>query len=163
MCQVQYQHDGSESEEDSFEFIALSDHTPPHPVPTSPHPIGSQHHDLRATFDIRIVLANDNEPRRVVDRPFHILTNGGRRVTLDDIMFTDDDVTYDSALLTYEWRDLVNARLVLAENRSVAVHRFDVHKHFPACTVFYWHCATSVVRSPKTSPNASHGCVMRLS
>jgi len=112
---VRYQHDDSESQEDSFRFSATLHGTVS----------DEEENPVTGTFLIRMVLRNDNPPRRAVDVLFYVVDGGGRVLGVDDIAFTDPDVEFDSAQLQYEWRDISNGRVVLAHNRAVPVYQFS--------------------------------------
>jgi len=59
---VCYLHDDSETEEDSFGFVvSAADKT-------------EFLKEMRANFEIKILLKNDNEPKRVRDKPFQVET-----------------------------------------------------------------------------------------
>ena len=73
----------------------------------------------------KIVLLNDNPPRRAINVPFYVVDGGGRVLGLDDIAYTDPDVDFDAAQLKYEWRGLGNGQVVLTHNRAVPVYLFS--------------------------------------
>lgn len=104
---VFYKHDDSETEEDFFSFTALFERSDP------------EVREVSGNFDVKILLRNDNEPRRVVNRTFFVVANRGRVITLDDMQYVDPDVDFDSSTLMYEWRDIPNGYLVLREGTSL--------------------------------------------
>ena len=91
---------------------------------------------------IQIVLLNDNPPERAVYAPFHVVDGGGRVLGVDDIAYRDPDVDYDTAQLQYEWRDIDNGELVLADNRAVTVSLFS-QRELADGVVYFRHGAGS--------------------
>ena len=63
------------------------------------------------TFDIKILLRNDNVPQRVVEKVLNVVANRGRVITTDDIMYNDPDVDFDSSELRYILEDLYNGQV----------------------------------------------------
>lgn len=64
---LHYIHDGSETQNDSFTFLALS---------------GSEENfEFVGRFPIKVNLKNDNSPIRVIDKVFHIVVGGERALT----------------------------------------------------------------------------------
>ena len=65
---------------------------------------------------------NDNLPRRVVDKVFHVVTNGQRIITSHDLWYHDDDVTDDDADLTVLRHGVINGEIYNAtSNKKVFV------------------------------------------
>ncbi len=62
------------------------------------------------TFDIKILLRNDNVPKRAVEKVLNVVANRGRVITTDDIMYMDPDVDFDSSELRYSLRDIPNGQ-----------------------------------------------------
>lgn len=112
-----YQHDDSETDEDMFSFTTT-------PIIDQPKHVVLEITELSGTFDIKIVLRNDNEPRREVEKVFNVVANRGRVITPGDIWYTDPDVNYDSLRLEYRLINISNGDVVLVENHSVSMHRF---------------------------------------
>ncbi|XP_074651555.1 chondroitin sulfate proteoglycan 4-like [Tubulanus polymorphus] len=111
-----YHHDNSESEDDSFDFIA-----------TAMLVRGESQQEVTEfmdTFRIKITLRNDNAPIRVVDRVFQVVTNQGRVITNKDINFKDPDINFDAAKLQYNIHRIANGRIVLAKNHSARINHF---------------------------------------
>ena len=115
---VYYRHDDSETDEDLFSFVTT-------PIIEQPKLAVLEITELSGTFDIKIVLKNDNAPKREVERVFNVVANRGRIITPSDIWYMDPDVNYDSMRLEYEWFNVTNGEIVLADNRSVSVRRFS--------------------------------------
>ncbi|CAG0902013.1 unnamed protein product [Darwinula stevensoni] len=76
--QVLYSHLGSETETDSFHFLAAGARDP------------SQFLYL-GTFHIRILLRNDNAPVRVVNRVFQVVARSEKLLTGRDLRYSDPD------------------------------------------------------------------------
>ena len=116
---VQYLHDDSESEEDSFSFTVTSvadeekRGTPPQEIV-----------EHSGSFEITVLLKNDNPPQRIVDKVFQVVTGRGRSMTPDDLFYDDADVNFDSLSLEYTWQTISNGLIVLAFNHSVPLFRF---------------------------------------
>ena len=66
---------------------------------------------LLGTFDIKILLRNDNVPKRVVEKVLNVVANRGRVITTEDIMYKDPDVDFDSSELRYILEDLHNGQV----------------------------------------------------
>ncbi len=128
---VVYQHDNSESEEDSFSFIAT-------PMIDPPEFIVQEITEFSGTFEIKIVLRNDNPPLRMVDKEFNVVSNRGRVVTTDDLLFTDPDEDFDSAELLYTWRGIPNGQLVATANHSRLIEHFT-QKELSKGNVYFRH------------------------
>ena len=63
------------------------------------------------TFDIKILLRNDNVPKRVVEKVLNVVANRGRVITTEDIMYKDPDVDFDSSELRYIFENLQNGQV----------------------------------------------------
>ena len=63
------------------------------------------------TFDIKILLRNDNVPQRIVEKVLNVVANRGRVITTDDIMYNDPDVDFDSSELRYILEDMHNGQV----------------------------------------------------
>ena len=114
---VFYRHDDSESEHDSFTFVAT-------PIIADPDINVREISEFSGTFEVTIVLKNDNPPVRTVDKVFHVIANGGRVITTDDINFIDPDIDYDSDRLLYQCRTMSNGEIVDAADHNIKVKQF---------------------------------------
>ena len=117
--ELYYEHDDSENPEDSFKFIAT-------PVLRNSGHLIQEISEFSGTFEIKILLRNDNVPQRVVEKVFQVVTNSGRVITPDDIFFIDPDVDFDSSQLVYSCqpRKIPNGKIVQTRNHSTIVSQF---------------------------------------
>ena len=105
-----YHHDDSEHDADSFTFTAVpavnrggsSDNIP----------------EFTGTFEIKMMMRNDEPPVRLVDKVFHVVRNDERLLTVDDLAFMDPDINYDPANLLYTRRRISNGQFISVRNRS---------------------------------------------
>uniref|UniRef100_A0A8C5WMZ0 Laminin G domain-containing protein n=1 Tax=Laticauda laticaudata TaxID=8630 RepID=A0A8C5WMZ0_LATLA len=75
-------------------------------------------------FNISIHLKNDEKPVRVVDKVFHIVQNGRKLLTLDDLCYHDPDTDFDDNQLLYTRRGIPNGDLVLVNETSSRLYQF---------------------------------------
>ncbi|XP_055920234.1 chondroitin sulfate proteoglycan 4 [Eupeodes corollae] len=76
--EIYYCHDDTESQEDSFSLLILS----------------NKEADMQfvCQIDIQIKLLNDNPPYRTVDRIFHVVRGSVRTINQDELQYMDSDV-----------------------------------------------------------------------
>ena len=112
-----YKHDDSEHSMDSFSFTAVPEitksGTPPSNIP-----------EFTGMFEIQMLMRNDNPPERLVNKVFKVVRNGERLITLDDIMFTDPDVEYDTGGLLYTRRTVSNGKIVNSRTKFDDIFEF---------------------------------------
>ncbi|CAI9720454.1 Hypothetical predicted protein [Octopus vulgaris] len=113
---LMYVHDGSEHKTDSFAFTAT-------PIILQPTDKQEELSDFSGHFDIQIVMKNDNSPQRVVDKPFYIILNGERTLSIHDLAFTDPDINFDDNKLIYTLTDKSDHHVLNRMDRSY-VFRF---------------------------------------
>ncbi len=116
---VLYRHDDSETMEDSFRFSA---------VPISSEDADNPMQDVTEisdTFDIKILLRNDNPPQRNVEKVFHVVANRGRVITSSDLSYTDPDIDFDPLNLNYTFNQIINGDIVWTANRTMPAHHFS--------------------------------------
>lgn len=114
---IMYVHDDSENKEDSFTFQIL----------LYKHKHGSRREDgspAQHTFNISVLLANDQRPARVVDKVFHVARDGQRLLTLEDLRYRDDDSDFEDSWLVYTRRGIPMGELVLASDTSHKLYEF---------------------------------------
>lgn len=75
-------------------------------------------------FNISIHLKNDEKPVRVVDKIFHVVKNGRKLLTLDDLCYHDPDTDFDDNQLLYTRRGIPNGDLVLVNETSQRLYQF---------------------------------------
>ncbi|XP_039211715.1 chondroitin sulfate proteoglycan 4-like isoform X2 [Crotalus tigris] len=75
-------------------------------------------------FNISIHLKNDEKPVRVVDKIFHVVKNGRKLLTLDDLCYHDPDTDFDDNQLLYTRRGIPNGDLVLVNETSHRLYQF---------------------------------------
>lgn len=132
---IVYVHDDSENKEDSFAFrILLHKHK---------HGSGKENASpAEHTFNISVLLVNDQRPTRVVHRVFHVAREGQRLLTLEDLCYRDDDSDFQDSWLVYTRRGIPMGELVLASNTSHKLYEFtqqDLEKVSGPAHTFH-HC-----------------------
>lgn len=115
-----YIHDDSETTDDYFTFVASTSLTP--------DPSSSEEDDYvtpkEGLFNISIQLVNDEKPVRLVDKVFHVVRDGQRLLTLDDLCFHDADSDFIDDQLVYTRRGIPMGDLVMANDTSRRLHQF---------------------------------------
>lgn len=115
---LMYVHDDSETTHDQFRFIAS----------TSPLAKGLVNEDEVGSkdgiFNISIKLVNDEKPVRIVDTVFHVVKNGQRLLTLDDLCYHDADSDFNDGQLVYTRRGIPIGDLVLVNDTSHKLYQF---------------------------------------
>ncbi|XP_030623766.1 chondroitin sulfate proteoglycan 4-like [Chanos chanos] len=109
---ILYVHDDSETTQDSFRFLA------------SVSSVKDKMLSLEGSFNISIQLVNDEKPVRVVDKVFHVVRNGQRLLTLEDLCYHDADSDFDDAQLLYTRRGIPMGELVLVNDTSQKLYQF---------------------------------------
>lgn len=112
-----YKHDDSENVKDSFSFTAVPE------IPKSSS-APSNIPEFTGTFEIQMLMRNDNPPERLVNKVFKVVRNGERLITLDDIAFSDPDVDYDTRGLLYTRRTISNGKIVNSRNEYEQIYEF---------------------------------------
>uniref|UniRef100_A0A671LJK0 Si:dkey-193c22.2 n=1 Tax=Sinocyclocheilus anshuiensis TaxID=1608454 RepID=A0A671LJK0_9TELE len=115
---IMYIHDDSETTLDSFTFIAST--SPATKLSITDNDIGSK----EGIFNISIELVNDEKPIRIVDKVFHVVRNGQRLLTLDDLCYHDADSDFSDGQLVYTRRGIPIGDLVLANDTSQKLYQF---------------------------------------
>nr|XP_055055897.1 LOW QUALITY PROTEIN: chondroitin sulfate proteoglycan 4 [Misgurnus anguillicaudatus] len=115
---VMYVHDDSETNLDSFTFTASK--SPLTKNTMIENDIGPK----EGIFNISIQLVNDEKPIRVVDKVFHVVKNGQRLLTLDDLRYHDADSDFSDGQLVYTRRGIPIGDLVLANDTSQKLYQF---------------------------------------
>lgn len=115
-----YIHDGSETTQDHFSFIASTSIIPD----PSPKEEDNYVTPKEGSFNISIQLVNDEKPVRVIDKIFHVVRNGQKLLTLDDLCFHDADSDFSDDQLIYTRRGIPVGDLVSADDTSHRLHQF---------------------------------------
>lgn len=113
---LMYVHDDSEALSDGFVVLASSESDTPD--------LGVIPVQTEFTFNIYIELKNDEKPIRVVDKLFHVVRNGQRLLTLEDLCYHDPDTDFDDAQLLYTRRGIPNGDLVSSDDTSKKLYQF---------------------------------------
>ncbi|XP_078075471.1 chondroitin sulfate proteoglycan 4 [Mustelus asterias] len=114
---LMYMHDDSESTRDEFVFVAVAGGATDTPKADPNSVVG--------TFTISIQLRNDEKPVRVVDQVFHVVRNGQRLLTSEDLRYHDPDSDFNDAQLLYTRRGIQNGDLVLVNDTSEKLFQFS--------------------------------------
>uniref|UniRef100_A0A8C7IRS3 Chondroitin sulfate proteoglycan 4ba n=1 Tax=Oncorhynchus kisutch TaxID=8019 RepID=A0A8C7IRS3_ONCKI len=115
---VMFIHDNTETTQDQFTFIASTSQESKSSV--TDDEVGSK----EGTFNISIQLVNDEKPVRVVDKVFHVVRDGQRLLTLDDLCYHDADSDFSDEQLVYTRRGIPMGDLVLANDTSHRLFQF---------------------------------------
>ncbi|XP_064163208.1 chondroitin sulfate proteoglycan 4-like [Anguilla rostrata] len=115
---LMYVHDDSETTYDQFTFIASTSQASPSTL------IREENGALEATFNISIQLVNDEKPVRIIDKVFHVVREGQRLLTLEDLCYHDADSDFSDGQLVYTRRGIPMGELVLANDTSRKLHQF---------------------------------------
>ncbi|KAK3526427.1 hypothetical protein QTP70_025459, partial [Hemibagrus guttatus] len=113
-----YKHDGSETSHDQFTFLVFEVNTASTNVQTEGQEV------LKETFNIAIQSRNDYVPQRVINKPFHVVRNGQRLLTTDDILFRDDDSGFNDTQLVYVRVGILSGSIVSSADTSQPLYRF---------------------------------------
>ena len=112
-----YAHDGSENDKDRFTFIAS-------PILRTTDSLPIKVQEFTGTFQIKILMQNDNAPTRLVDKVFHVVVGQERVITLDDLAFTDPDIDYDPMNLAYRFGSPIRNGEIINNVNNKAVTDF---------------------------------------
>ncbi|KAL0979908.1 hypothetical protein UPYG_G00191440 [Umbra pygmaea] len=115
---IMFIHDGTETTHDQFTFIASTSQEPKSQF--LDNEVGSKN----GTFNISIHLVNDEKPVRVVDKVFHVVRDGKRLLTLDDLCYHDADSDFSDGQLVYTRRGIPMGDLVLVNDTSHRLFQF---------------------------------------
>lgn len=115
---IMYIHDDSESTHDGFTFIAST--SPGFTSSVAEDDVGAK----EGTFNISIQLLNDQKPVRVIDKVFHVVRDGQRLVTIEDLCYHDPDTDFDDSQLLYTRRGIPMGDLVLANDTTQRLFQF---------------------------------------
>ena len=83
-----------------------------------------------AVFHVHVILRNDETPSRAVDRVFHVVEGGQKRLTGDDLRFVDLDVDTRPEDIRYNHRSIPNGELVLVDDPSRPIFHFTQKEQY---------------------------------
>ncbi|KAM4675966.1 chondroitin sulfate proteoglycan 4 [Discoglossus pictus] len=129
--QLYYQHDGSETMEDDIPFVA-SRQREGSASDTSGEEEEEDEEVVRGVFRVSIQPVNDNPPIQIVDKVFHVVRDGHRLLTTNDIAFSDVDSGRTDAQLVLVRYGVPFGRIVSVDDPSIQVFRFtqeDLRMH----------------------------------
>ncbi|KAG7489925.1 chondroitin sulfate proteoglycan 4-like [Solea senegalensis] len=115
---IMYVHDDSETTQDDFTFIASI--TQGFKSSIAEDDIGSK----EGMFNISIKLVNDHKPVRVIDKVFHVVRDGQRLLTAEDLLYHDEDSDFDDRELIYTRRGIPLGDLVLVNDTTHRLFQF---------------------------------------
>ncbi|XP_060516425.1 chondroitin sulfate proteoglycan 4 [Cylas formicarius] len=107
---VFYVHDGSETTEDSFKFMALSS--------------SDETFQYVGQFIINIHLKNDHSPIRIVDKVFQVVVGGEKLLTSNDLKYIDLDVGTPTSGIIYTCREIPNGQFFHLKNLNENITEF---------------------------------------
>ncbi|KAM8864851.1 chondroitin sulfate proteoglycan 4 [Synchiropus picturatus] len=136
---IMYTHDDSETTQDAFTFIASA--TKGFKSFIAEDEVGSK----EATFNISVRLVNDQKPVRVIDKVFHVVKDGQRILTSDDLRYRDDDSDFDDGKLVYARRGIPIGDLVLVNDTSQRLFHFS-QRDLDEKRVLFLHKGASIGR-----------------
>lgn len=116
---IMYIHDDGESTRDGFSFIAST--SPGFKSSVEEDDVGAK----EGTFNVSIQLLNDQKPTRVIDKVFHVVRDGQRLVTIEDLRYHDPDTDFDDGQLVYTRRGIPMGDLVLANDTTQRLFQFQ--------------------------------------
>uniref|UniRef100_H2V0B8 Chondroitin sulfate proteoglycan 4ba n=1 Tax=Takifugu rubripes TaxID=31033 RepID=H2V0B8_TAKRU len=116
---IMYIHDDSEATQDSFAFIASI--TEGFRSSITDHDVGTK----AGTFNISVRLINDQKPVRVIDKVFHVVQDGQKLLTIEDLRYHDPDSDFDDSQLIYTRRGIPMGDLVLVNDTTHRLFQFQ--------------------------------------
>ncbi|XP_034728015.1 chondroitin sulfate proteoglycan 4 [Etheostoma cragini] len=116
---IMYIHDDSETTLDEFTFIASTSQGFKSSI--AEDEIGSK----EGIFNISIQLINDQKPVRVIDKVFHVVRDGQKLLTIEDLRYHDADSDFDDGQLIYTRRGIPMGDLVLVNDTTHRLFKFQ--------------------------------------
>ncbi|XP_076261908.1 chondroitin sulfate proteoglycan 4-like protein isoform X2 [Rhynchophorus ferrugineus] len=105
-----YLHDGSETTEDSFKFMALSS--------------TDETFQYVGQFFINVHLKNDHSPIRVIDKVFQVVVGGEKLLTDKDLKYIDLDIGTPTSGIIYTCREIPNGQFFHLKDLSKNITEF---------------------------------------
>ncbi|XP_040051851.2 chondroitin sulfate proteoglycan 4 [Gasterosteus aculeatus] len=115
---IMYIHDDSETTQDEFTFIASTSQGFKSSITLDD--IGSK----EGVFNITIRLFNDQKPVRIIDKVFHVVRDGRKILTIEDLRYHDADSDFDDGQLIYTRRGIPMGDLVLVNDTAHRLFQF---------------------------------------
>ncbi|XP_035292031.1 chondroitin sulfate proteoglycan 4 [Anguilla anguilla] len=112
-----YIHDGSETMHDRFTFVTSINQIS-EPI------LNWSSRAVEGAFNISVQPVNDEKPVRVVNKVFHVVREGQRLLTLDDLCFHDPDSDFNDEQLVYTRRVVPMGELVMVNDTSRKLYMF---------------------------------------
>ncbi|KAK4294140.1 hypothetical protein Pmani_033209 [Petrolisthes manimaculis] len=106
-----YQHDGSETPMDRFHFVALAEDPD----------VDFQYVGL---MHFRIIMINDNNPIRVMEKVLNVVTDSERLVTSSDLLYIDPDIDTPPTQIQYTRRKIPNGEFYNVEDTTNPIYLF---------------------------------------
>ncbi|XP_055931589.1 chondroitin sulfate proteoglycan 4-like [Argiope bruennichi] len=107
-----YVHSDSENERDMFHFIAYAAES------------DSDSFVYYGTVHIHVIMKNDNPPVREIDKIFHVVLDGERKLTGSDLKYVDPDIDSTPGDIQYTRREIPNGALFHIDDMSTQVYQF---------------------------------------
>ncbi|XP_066152792.1 chondroitin sulfate proteoglycan 4 [Euwallacea fornicatus] len=105
-----YLHDGSETEQDSFKFMALSN--------------TDETFQYVGQLQINVHLKNDHSPVRLIDKVFQVVVGGEKLLTDKDLKYIDLDIGTQPSGIIYTCREIPNGQLFNIKDLSRNITEF---------------------------------------
>lgn len=113
-----YIHDDSETTHDKFNFIASTSQGFKSSI--TEDDIGAK----EGIFNISVQLLNDQKPKRIIDQVFHVVRDGQKLLTIEDLCYHDPDSDFDDGQLIYTRRGIPIGDLVLVNDTTHRLFQF---------------------------------------
>lgn len=107
---IYYVHDGSETDHDSFKFMALSN--------------TDETFQYVGQLQINVHLKNDHSPVRVVDKVFQVVVGGEKLLTDKDLKYIDMDIGTPTSGIIYTCREIPNGQFFNIKNIDSNITEF---------------------------------------
>ncbi|XP_019760594.2 chondroitin sulfate proteoglycan 4 isoform X2 [Dendroctonus ponderosae] len=107
---IYYVHDGSETDHDSFKFMALSN--------------TDETFQYVGQLQINVHLKNDHSPVRVVDKVFQVVVGGEKLLTDKDLKYIDLDIGTPTFGIIYTCREIPNGQFFNIKNIESNITEF---------------------------------------
>ncbi|XP_046312222.1 chondroitin sulfate proteoglycan 4-like isoform X3 [Marmota monax] len=118
---LMYIHDDSETQYDEFFLVASAKGSGQEGVARD---LDSERLSTEIKVTVSVELKNDERPVRMVDKVFHVVRNGQRLLTLEDLCYHDPDLDFDDGQLLYTRRGIPNGDLVRTNDPTQKLYQF---------------------------------------